>query len=147
MRDRPKTDWIQILVTSVVFLFATSMLLYAVAENRKADNEYFKGRLASLETRMNQQDKRIDALEENLKKMSSEIKDMSTLMVQINANVIENSKKIDNIIDPPKPLVKKGKPKSAFKPEKPYVPPVQGPRPEPPTPRKGPYAVEGKPAG
>lgn len=147
MSDRPKTDWIQILVTSVVFLFATSMLLYAVAENRKADNEYFKGRLVSLETRINQQDKRIDALEENLKKMSGEIKDISTLMVQINANVLENSKKIDNIIDPPKPPAKKGKPKSAFKPEKPYVPPQQGPRPEPPPPRTGPYAVEGKPAG
>ena len=147
MSDRPKTDWIQILVTSVVFLFATSMLLYAVAENRKADNEYFKSRLAALETRITQQDKRIDALEENLKKMNSELKDISTLMVQINANVIENSKKIDNIIDPPKPVVKKGKPKSAFKPEKPYVPPVQGPRPEPPPPRKTPYAIEGKPAG
>lgn len=144
MSDRPKTDWIQVLVTSVIFLFATSMLLYAVAENRKADNEYFKGRLASLETRINQQDKRIDALEENLKKMSSEIKDISTLMVQINANVLENSKKIDNIIDPPKPLVKKGKPKSAFKPEKPYVPPIQGPRPEPPPPRTGIYSIEGK---
>ena len=136
---------LKVLVTSVVFLFATSMLLYAVAENRKADNEYFKGRLSSLETRINQQDKRIDALEDNLKKMSGEIKDISTLMVQVNANVLENSKKIDNIIDPPKPLVKKGRPKSAFKPEKPYVPPVQGPRPEPPVPGPGIPRTGGKP--
>ena len=145
MSDKSKTDWIPVLVTCVVFLFATSILLYAVSENRKNDNEYFKGRLATLESRMNQQDKRMDALEENLKKMSGEIKDMSTLMVQINANVIENSKQIDLILNPPKPAVKKGKPKSAFKPEKPYVPPIQGPRPEPPPPRKGPYAVEGRP--
>lgn len=145
--ENKKIDWIQILVTSVVFLFATSMLLYAVAENRKADNEYFKGRLASLETRINQQDKRIDALEENLKRMSGEIKDMSTLMVQINTNVLENSKRLEDIINPPRPLPKKGKPKSAFKPEPLYVPPQQGPRPEPPAPRKGPYAIEGKPPG
>ena len=143
--DRPKTDWIPVLVTSVVFLFATSILLYAVAENRKSDNEYFKGRMAALETRINQQDKRIDALEEGLKKINTDLKDMSVLMVQINANVIENSKKIDEIVNPPKPVVKKGKPKSAFRPEKPYVPPIQGPRPEPPPPRKGPYAIEGKP--
>ena len=145
MSNRPKTDWIQVLVTCVVFLFDTSMLLYAVAENRKADNEYFKGRLSALETRITQQDKRIDALEENLKKMSGDIKDISTLMVQINANVLENSKKIDNIIDPPKPLPKKGKPKSAFKPEKPYVPPQQGPRPEPPVPGPGIPRTGGKP--
>ena len=146
MSERRRTDWIAILVTCVVFLFATSMILYAVSENRKNDNEYFKGRLATLENRMNQQDKRMDALEENLKKMSADIKDMSMLMVQINANVIENSKKLEDIVNPPKPLPKKGKPKSAFKPERltPKPEPViQGPRPEPPQPRKGPYAVGG----
>jgi septal ring factor EnvC (AmiA/AmiB activator) len=142
--EKPKTDWIPILVTSIVALFATSVVLYAVSENRKSDNEYFKGRLAALENRMNQQDKRIDALEESLKKINTELKDMSVLMVQINTNVIENSKKIDEIVNPLKPIAKKGKPKSAFKPEKLYVPPVQGPTPVPPPPRKGPYAVEGK---
>lgn len=144
MTQPRRTDWIAILVTCVVFLFATSMVLYAVGENRKSDNEYFKGRLAALENRMNQQDKRIDALEEGLKKINTDLKDMSVLMVQINANVIENSKQIDLIVNPPKPPVKKGKPKSAFKPEKPYVPPIQGPTPVPPPPRKGPYAIEGK---
>ena len=144
MSDKPKTDWIPVLVTCVVFLFATSILLYAISENRKNDNEYFKGRLAALETRITQQDKRIDALEEGLKKINTDLKDMSVLMVQINANVLENSKQIDSIVNPPKPVTKKGKPKSAFKPEKPYVPPVQGPTPVPPPPRKGPYAVEGK---
>lgn len=145
MSERRRTDWIAILVTCVVFLFATSMILYAVGENRKSDNEYFKGRLAALETRMNQQDKRIDALEDGLKKINTELRDMSVLMVQINANVLENSKQIDLIANPPKPPAKKGKPKSAFKPEKPYVPPIQGPRPEPPAPRKGTYAIEGRP--
>lgn len=144
MSDKPKTDWIPVLVTCVVFLFATSILLYAISENRKSDNEYFKGRLAALETRITQQDKRIDALEDGLKKINTDLKDMSVLMVQINANVIENSKQIDLIANPPKPPAKKGKPKSAFKPEKPYVPPIQGPTPVPPQPRKGPYAVEGR---
>ena len=145
MSDKPRTDWIPVLVTCVVFLFATSILLYAVSENRKNDNEYFKGRLAALENRMNQQDKRIDALEEGLKKINTDLKDMSVLMVQINANVIENSKKIDEIVNPPKPVVKKGKPKSAFRPEKPYVPPIQGPRPEPPVPGPGIPRTGGKP--
>ena len=144
MSDKPKTDWIPVLVTCIVFLFATSMLLYAVSENRKNDNEYFKGRLTALETRITQQDKRIDALEEGLKKINGDLRDMSVLMVQINANVLENSKQIDLILNPPKPVTKKAKPKPAVKPEKPYVPPVQGPRPEPPPPRTGLYAIEGK---
>lgn len=145
--DKPKTDWIPILVTCVVALFCTSLVLYAVAENRKSDNEYFKGRMAALETRINQQDKRIDTLEENLTKISTDLKDMSVLIVQINANVIENSKQIDLIVNPPKPLPKKGKPKSEVKPQRLDQPVIQGPRPEPPPPRKGPYAIEGKPAG
>jgi septal ring factor EnvC (AmiA/AmiB activator) len=143
-RKRVETNWIAILVTSTVILFATSMILYAIAENRKSDNEYFKGRLASLETRINQQDKRLDANEESLKKITTEIKDLTTLTIQINANVIENSKRLEDILNPPKPLPKKGKPKSAFKPEPLYTPPIQGPRPEPPPPRKTPYAIEGK---
>ena len=133
-----KTDWVPILVTSVVVLFATSLLLYAVSENRKSDNEYFKGRLASLETRINQQDKRLDSIEESMKKINTDIKDLTTLTIQINANVLENSKKLEEITNPPKPLTKKGKPKSAF------IPPVQGPTPVPPPPRKTPYAIEGK---
>lgn len=132
------------LVSGIIILFATSMILYAVAENRKNDNEYFKGRLASLESRINQQDKRLDALEEGLKKINTDIKEMSVLMVQINSNVIENSKQIDTILNPPKPVAKKGKPKSAFKPEPLYVPPIQGPTPVPPPLRKTPYAIEGK---
>lgn len=132
------------MVTSVVVLFATSILLYAVSENRKSDNEYFKGRLASLETRMNQQDKRLDALEDNLKKIHNDLKDLTTLTIQINANTIENSKKLEDITNPPKPLVKKGKPKSAFTKPAPYVPPIQGPTPVPPPPRKTPYIIEGK---
>lgn len=135
-----KINWIQILVTGIIVLFATSMLLYAVAENRKSDNEYFKSRLAILESRMNQQDKRLDTLEDGLKKINTDLKDMSVLMVQINSNVIENSKQIDLILNPPKPP-KKGKPKSAFKPEK--LSP-NGPHVPIPTPRKTPYAIEGK---
>jgi septal ring factor EnvC (AmiA/AmiB activator) len=142
MTDR-KTDWVPILVTSTVVLFATSILLYAVAENRKSDNEYFKGRLASLESRINQQDKRLDAIEEFNKKITADLKEITTLTIQINANVIENTKKLEEITNPPKPLPKKGKPKSAFK-EQPYIPPIQGPTPVPPPPRKTPYAIEGK---
>ena len=142
---RPRTDWIAILVTCVVALFCTSMVLYAVAENRKSDNEYFKGRLASLESRINQQDKRFDAMEGNLTKINGEIKDMSTLMVQVNANVLENSKRLEDIINPARPLPKKGKPKSAFRPEPLYVPPQQGPRPEPPVPGPGIPRTGGKP--
>lgn len=127
--DTKKTDWIPVLVTCVVFLFATSILLYAVSENRRNDNEYFKNRLATLEARMNQQDKRVDAMEESLKKINSDIKDMSILVVQINNNVLENSKKIDDIVNPPKPVVKRGRPKSAFKKPEPVI---QGPKPEPP---------------
>ncbi len=139
-----KINWIQVLVSGIILLFATSMILYAVAENRKSDNEYFKGRLASLESRINQQDKRLDTTEESLKKMNTDIKDLTTLTVQINANVIENSKRLDDILNPPKPLPKKGKPKSAFKPEPLYVPPIQGPTPVPPPPRKTPHAIEGR---
>lgn len=139
-----KTDWVPILVTSTVVLFATSILMYAISENRKSDNEYFKGRLATLESRMNQQDKRLDSIEDSYKKIQTDIKDLTTLTIQINANTLENSKRLEDILNPPKPLVKKGKPKSAFKPEKLYVPPVQGPTPVPPPPRKTPYAIEGK---
>lgn len=96
--NEKKTDWVPVLVTCIVFLFATSILLYAVSENRKSDNEYFKGRLATLESRMNQQDKRLDSLEESIKKINTDIKEITTLTIQINANVIENSKKIDDLI-------------------------------------------------
>lgn len=150
MSDKPRTDWIPVLVTGVIFLFSTSMILYAVAENRKSDNEYFKGRLAALETRMNQQDKRFDAMEGSLTKINGEIKDMSTLMVQVNANVLENSKRLEDILNPPKPLPKKGKPKSAFKPER-LTPKaesiIQGPRPEPPVPGPGIPRTSGRPQG
>lgn len=142
-----KTDWIAILVTCVVALFCTSMMLYAVAENRKSDNQYFKGRIASLEDRINQQDKRLDALGENFTKLNSDLRDLTTLTVQINANVIENSTRLENIINPPKPLPKKGKSKSEIKAQRLDQPVIQGPRPEPPPPRKGPYAVEGRPPG
>lgn len=139
-----RTDWIAILVTTTIFLFGISIILYAIAENRKSDNEYFKGRLASLESRINQQDKRLDATEESLKKITTDIKDLTTLTVQINANVIENSKRLEDILNPPKPLAKKGKPKSAFNPKRLDEPVIQGPRPEPPPLRKTPYAIEGK---
>ena len=139
-----KPDWIQILAMSVIFLFCTSMLLYVLAERRKEDAEYFKSRMAALETRMNNADKRMDSFDTRLDEINRSVKDISTLTVQINANVLENSKRLEDILNPPKPLVKKGKPKSAFKPEKLYVPPIQGPRPEPPPARKTPYAIEGK---
>lgn len=145
--DKPKTDWIAILVTCVVALFCTSMVLYAVAENRKSDNQYFKGRIASLEDRINQQDKRLDTLGENFTKINSDLRDLTTLTVQINANVIENSTRLENIVNPPRPPVKKGKPKSEVKPQRLDQPVIQGPRPEPPPPRKTPYAVEGKNSG
>ena len=136
-----RTDWIAILVASTVFLFGTSMVLYAVAENRKSDNEYFKGRLATLEARMNQQDKRLDGQDESLKKITTDIKDLTSLTIQVNANVLENNRRLEDLLNPPKPLTKKGKPKSAFKP---YTPPIQGPTPIPPPQRKTPYAIEGK---
>ena len=135
-----RTDWIAILVASTVFLFGTSMVLYAVAENRKSDNEYFKGRLATLEARMNQQDKRLDATDESLKKINTDIKDLTSLTIQVNSNVLENNRRLEDLLNPPKPLPKKGKPKSAF----PYTPPIQGPTPIPPPQRKTPYAIEGK---
>jgi len=144
--DKPKTDWIPILVTCVVALFCTSMVLYAVAENRKSDNQYFKGRIASLEDRINQQDKRLDSLGENFTKINSDLRDLTTLTVQINANVIENSGRLENLVNPPKPLPKKGKSKSEIKAQRLDQPVIQGPRPEPPPPRKGPYAIEGKPS-
>lgn len=145
MSERQRPDWVMIMSLSVIFLFCTSMILYVVAERRKEDAEYFKGRMAALETRMNNADKRMDSYDGRLDEINRNIKDMSTLMVQVNANVIENSKRLEDILNPPKPpVVKKGKPKSAFKPEKLYVPPIQGPRPEPPPPRKGLYAIEGK---
>ncbi len=147
MTQPRKTDWIAILVTCVVALFCTSMVLYAVAENRKNDNEYFKGRLASLEDRINQQDKRLEAMGQNFTKINADLRELTTLTVQINANVIENSTRLENLVNPPKPLGKKGKPKSEVKPQKLDQPVIQGPRPEPPAPRKGPYAIEGKPAG
>lgn len=141
-----KQDWTKVLVTGVIFLFSTSILLYTISEKRRDDNEYFKGRLASLETRMNEQDKRIEGVNESLKKINTEVKDMSVLLVQINANVLENSKRLEDVINPPKPLVKKGKPKSAFNPEKLYVPPIQGPKPQPPVhDNKGIPRIEGKP--
>lgn len=145
MNERRRLDWVQILVTSVVFLFGVSMILYVVAERRKEDAEYFKGRMAALETRMNNADKRMDSFDGRLNEIGRDLKEMSVLTVQINANVIENSKRLEDILNPPRPpVVKKGKPKSAFNPERLYVPPIQGPKPEPPAPRKGPYAVEGK---
>lgn len=143
-----RPDWIQILTLSIIFLFCTSMILYVVAERRKEDAEYFKGRMAALETRMNNSDKRMDNFDVRLDEINKNVKDVSMLTVQINANVIENSKRLEDILNPPKPLVKKGKPKSAFRPERltPKAEPiVQGPRPEPPPPRKGPYAVGGRP--
>lgn len=147
MSDKPKTDWIPILVTCVVALFCTSLVLYAVAENRKSDNEYFKGRLASLEDRINQQDKRLEAMGQNFTKINSDLRDLTTLTVQINANVIENSARLENIVNPPRPPAKKGKPKSEVKPQRLDQPVIQGPRPEPPPPRKGPYAIEGRNPG
>lgn len=147
MSERQRSDWVMIMSLSVIFLFCTSMILYVVAERRKEDAEYFKGRMAALETRMNNADKRMDSFDGRLDEINRNIKDMSTLTVQINTNVLENSKRLEDILNPPKPLVKKGKPKSAFRPERltPKTEPViQGPRPEPPPLRKGVYAIEGK---
>jgi peptidoglycan hydrolase CwlO-like protein len=120
------------------------MLLYVLAERRKEDAEYFKSRMAALETRMNNVDKRMDTYDTRLNDINNSIKEISTLTIQINAHTIENSKRLEDLLNPPKPLSKKGKPKSAFKPEPLYTPPIQGPTPVPPPMRKTPYAIEGK---
>lgn len=125
--------WIQILVGGVIILFAASILLYVVGENRRNDVEYFKGRLAALETRMNNTDARVETLAVDIKRIGGNIADISNLTVQINSNVIENSRRLEEILNPPKPLKKTGRPKSAFKPEKLVAEPViQGPKPVPP---------------
>ena len=69
-----------------------------------------------------------------------DLRDISTLTMQINANVLENNKKINGIANPPRPVEAATRPAKVF----PEMPVIQGPRPEPPAPRKGPYAIEGQ---
>lgn len=142
--DKAST-WVLVLVMIVIFLIYATFITITLAEKRKEDVDYFKNRIALLENRINQQDKRLDAYEDSIFKIKDEVKEITTLVIQINANVLENSKRLEDILNPPKPLIKKGKPKSAFKPEKLYTPPIQGPRPEPPIhSNKGIPHIEGK---
>lgn len=151
MSESKRPDWIQILTLSIIFLFCTSMILYVVAERRKEDAEYFKGRMAALEARMNNADKRMESFDTRLDEINKNVKDLSTLTIQINANVIENNRRLEDILNPPRPVkpVKKATKPRATRPEQvfPDQPVIQGPRPEPPPARRGPYAIEGRNPG
>jgi uncharacterized protein HemX len=137
-----KGHWLAVLVPVAVAIGSAAWVFNTLDQQHRQTTNALMQRLADLESRLAQQDDRAmsQAERDMIAATARDLRDVSTLTMQINANVLENSKKIHSIANTPRPARQSApRPVQVF----PDMPVIQGPRPEPPAPRKGPYAIEG----
>ena len=134
------------LVPVAVAIGSSAWVFNSVSQQHRQTTAALIERIADLESRLVRQgDLAMSQAERDMVAATArDLRDISTLTMQINANVLENSNKIHSIMNPPRPARRAApRPVQVF----PEMPVIQGPRPEPPAPRKGPYAIEGRNPG